>query len=88
MSASSVTPPPERFEADYDIETSVDPCDATDAMAGDQSSGTFVKIPGAALCEADFDDPDLSGFEAALKGGQMGSTDYFIQVEHGSRAEH
>lgn len=46
MSASSVTPPPERIEADYEIETSVDPSDAADAMAGEQSSGTFVKVPG------------------------------------------
>lgn len=44
--------------------------------------------PGAALCEAHSDDPDLSGFEIALKGGQMGGADYFIQVKHGARAEH
>ena len=46
MSATGVTPPPERIEADYEIETSIDPGDAADAMAGEQSSGTFVKVPG------------------------------------------
>lgn len=35
-----------RFEADYLIETPIDPAVAADAMAGEQSSGTFVKIPG------------------------------------------
>ncbi len=46
MSATGVTPPPERIEADYEIETSVNPGDAADAMAGEQSSGTFIKVPG------------------------------------------
>ena len=36
----------ERIEADYLIETAVDPAQAAEAMAGEQSSGTFVKIPG------------------------------------------
>ncbi|MDH3661923.1 MAG: RuBisCO large subunit C-terminal-like domain-containing protein, partial [Alphaproteobacteria bacterium] len=35
-----------RIEADYLIETSIDPAKAADAMAGEQSSGTFVAIPG------------------------------------------
>jgi ribulose-bisphosphate carboxylase large chain len=35
-----------RIEADYLIETPIDPVRAADAMAGEQSSGTFVKIPG------------------------------------------
>ena len=36
----------ERIEADYIIETPVDPGAALDAMAGEQSSGTFVPVPG------------------------------------------
>ncbi|MEZ5931832.1 MAG: ribulose-bisphosphate carboxylase large subunit family protein [Alphaproteobacteria bacterium] len=36
----------ERIEADYLIETPLDPAAASEAMAGEQSSGTFVEIPG------------------------------------------
>lgn len=36
----------ERIEADYLIETPVDPAKAAAAMAGEQSSGTFVALPG------------------------------------------
>ena len=36
----------ERIEADYLIETAADPKAAASAMAGEQSSGTFVKVPG------------------------------------------
>ena len=35
-----------RIEADYLIETSVDPYAAAESMAGEQSSGTFVPVPG------------------------------------------
>ena len=35
-----------RFEADYLIETPIEPAKAAEAMAGEQSSGTFVTIPG------------------------------------------
>lgn len=35
-----------RIEADYLIETSVDPRTAAASMAGEQSSGTFVPVPG------------------------------------------
>jgi ribulose-bisphosphate carboxylase large chain len=38
--------PPTRIEADYLIETAFDPAQAAEAMAGEQSSGTFVAIPG------------------------------------------
>jgi ribulose-bisphosphate carboxylase large chain len=38
--------PPTRIEADYLIETAFDPHHAAEAMAGEQSSGTFVPIPG------------------------------------------
>jgi len=37
---------PDRFEADYLIETALDPRAAAEAMAGEQSSGTFIAIPG------------------------------------------
>ncbi|WP_034851212.1 ribulose-bisphosphate carboxylase large subunit family protein [Inquilinus limosus] len=36
----------ERVEADYLIETAYDPRAAVEAMAGEQSSGTFVAVPG------------------------------------------
>ena len=36
----------DRIEADYLIETPVDPAAAAEAMAGEQSSGTFVAVPG------------------------------------------
>ncbi|WP_137700656.1 ribulose-bisphosphate carboxylase large subunit family protein [Marimonas lutisalis] len=35
-----------RIEADYTIETPLDPARAAEVMAGEQSSGTFVKLPG------------------------------------------
>jgi len=36
----------ERFFADYLIETASDPAEAAGTMAGEQSSGTFVAVPG------------------------------------------
>jgi ribulose-bisphosphate carboxylase large chain len=36
----------QRIEADYLIETAFDPMDAAQVMAGEQSSGTFIAIPG------------------------------------------
>src|SRR5438552_11291793 len=35
-----------RIEADYLIETPIDPRSAAETMAGEQSSGTFVAVPG------------------------------------------
>ena len=35
-----------RIEADYLIETAIDPRRAADSMAGEQSSGTFTPVPG------------------------------------------
>lgn len=35
-----------RIEADYRIETAFDPRQAAEVMAGEQSSGTFVPVPG------------------------------------------
>lgn len=37
---------PERIEADYLIETAIDLRQAAEIMAGEQSSGTFVAVPG------------------------------------------
>ncbi len=37
---------PDRIEADYLIETAFDPRAAAEAVAGEQSSGTFVAVPG------------------------------------------
>ncbi|MDF1608895.1 ribulose-bisphosphate carboxylase large subunit family protein [Hoeflea sp. YIM 152468] len=39
-------PDPVRIEADYLIETAFDPAEAAAIMAGEQSSGTFVAVPG------------------------------------------
>lgn len=39
-------PDPVRIEADYLIETAFDPAEAAAVMAGEQSSGTFVAVPG------------------------------------------
>lgn len=39
-------PDPTRIEADYLIETAFEPAVAAEAMAGEQSSGTFVTLPG------------------------------------------
>lgn len=36
----------DRLEADYLIETAIDPRQAAEIMAGEQSSGTFVAVPG------------------------------------------
>ncbi len=36
----------ERIEADYLIETAYDVRKAVEAMAGEQSSGTFIAVPG------------------------------------------
>lgn len=36
----------DRIEADYLIETPLDPRKAAEVMAGEQSSGTFVQVPG------------------------------------------
>ena len=37
---------PDRIEADYLIETAIDPMQAAETIAGEQSSGTFRPIPG------------------------------------------
>ena len=40
-------------------------------------------IPGAAICRAWSDEAAVDGLELALKGGQMGSEDYFGRVRDG-----
>lgn len=44
-------------------------------------------IPGAALLQAHSEDPTYSGLQLALKGGQMGSADYFGRIKRGGDAE-
>ncbi len=39
--------------------------------------------PGAPLCRGHSDDPNVDGFQIALKGGQMGPPDYFNLVKQG-----
>ncbi|WP_299654176.1 ribulose-bisphosphate carboxylase large subunit family protein [uncultured Jannaschia sp.] len=41
-----IATPPTRIEADYVIETAFAPLQAAEAMAGEQSSGTFLPVPG------------------------------------------
>lgn len=43
-------------------------------------------IPGAGLLAAHSDDPQLAGLQLALKGGQMGSADYFGWIKRGGGA--
>lgn len=40
-------------------------------------------VPGAALCIAHSDDPQIDGLQLALKGGQMGTPDYFDWIRQG-----
>lgn len=42
---------------------------------------------GAALLKGHSDTPEFDGLELALKGGQMGSPDYFSWIKNGARAE-
>lgn len=41
--------------------------------------------PGAPLCTCYSNDPSFNGLELALKGGQLGSKDYFIRVAEGTK---
>lgn len=43
-------------------------------------------VPGAALLQAHSDNPALAGLQLALKGGQMGSADYFGWIKRGGGA--
>jgi len=40
-------------------------------------------IAGAALCKAHSEDPDFASLEVALKGGQMGTPDFFDWIKRG-----
>ena len=74
----------ERFHADYWIETALDPARTAEMMAGEQSSGTFVAVPGetpelkarfAARVEnleivGEVDTPSLPGAAAPKSGGR------------------
>lgn len=40
--------------------------------------------PGAPLCRVISDQPHLSDLEIALKGGQMGNSDYFVKALRGT----
>jgi 3-oxoisoapionate kinase len=42
-------------------------------------------VPGAALCKAHSEDPAHRGLELALKGGQMGTPDYFGRIKAGGQ---
>lgn len=43
-------------------------------------------VPGAALLEAHSENPAFAGLQLALKGGQMGSADYFSWIKRGGGA--
>ena len=43
-------------------------------------------VPGAALFEAHSEQPDFQDLQLALKGGQMGTTDYFGWIKNGGGA--
>jgi len=43
-------------------------------------------IPGASLLQAHSENPELAGLQLALKGGQMGSADYFGWIKRGAGA--
>jgi uncharacterized protein YgbK (DUF1537 family) len=43
-------------------------------------------VPGAGLCKAHSDDPAHAALELALKGGQMGSPDYFARIKAGGES--
>ena len=49
------------------------------------SALTFAAVmaPGAPLCRAESDLPGMHGLELVLKGGQVGSRDFFEQVRKG-----
>lgn len=48
-------------------------------------SALAATVPGAALCKAHSEDPAHRDLELALKGGQMGTPDYFGRIKAGGR---
>lgn len=47
---------------------------------------TAVLAPGAPLCRATSENPQLNGLELVLKGGQVGGIDFFSCVKSGNRS--
>lgn len=56
---------------------------ATSVLGIDALTALAPTIPGAALFRAHSDDPQHEGLELALKGGQMGTEDYFGWIKQG-----
>lgn len=70
-----------RIEADYLIETPIAPEDAAAIMAGEQSSGTFVRVPGEtpelherAAARVETVEPVGTAGQPSLPGGMTGTT--------------
>ena len=55
----------------------------TQVLAPDALTVVARLAPGAPLCRLHAADKPLDGLEVALKGGQMGDTDYFIKARDG-----
>jgi 3-oxoisoapionate kinase len=55
----------------------------TQVLAPDALTVVARLAPGAPLCRLHAAGNDLDGLEVALKGGQMGDTDYFIKARDG-----
>jgi uncharacterized protein YgbK (DUF1537 family) len=56
----------------------------TQVLAPDALEIRARLAPGAPLCRLLSSEPHLQGLELALKGGQMGSADYFVKALEGS----
>lgn len=56
---------------------------ATLGLGIDALSAAAVLAPGAPLCRAHAENADREGLELALKGGQIGTEDYFSAARHG-----
>jgi len=56
---------------------------ATLELGIDALSAAAVLAPGAPLCRAHAETADREGLELALKGGQIGTEDYFSAARHG-----
>lgn len=54
---------------------------ATTALKAKALSALSPLAPGAPLCRVHSDDPAIDGLEVTLKGGQMGTPDFFVQVK-------
>ncbi|MGJ8583977.1 MAG: four-carbon acid sugar kinase family protein [Marinosulfonomonas sp.] len=54
---------------------------ATTALKAKALSALSPLAPGAPLCRVHSADQDIDGLEITLKGGQMGTADFFVQVK-------